>query len=490
MKKEVMEMFVDGQWIESETGETFESISPATGETIATLPLGSQRDAQKAVQAARRDQPELAKMTAFERGELCHRIAEEIENERDSLTCWLAMDQGKPYKTEARLEVDQTIRHFKEAAEDVTRLETPVLQSRDPHKRIFLIRQPRGVYGVITPWNFPLAIPVEYLSAALATGNAVVWNPASTTSAIAVKLAECLERALQRDGVPPGVFNLVTGKGSVVGDTLVTSEGVDAIGLTGSPEVGEQVARRAGLKNLLLELGGNGPVIVLDDADVEEAAKAIAFGAFYCAGQVCVASERILVHEAVYDEFIDHLVEETCKVKLGPSLDEETTMGPLNNSEVADKMDRHIQDAVEKGAKVIYGGERAPGFPTDLYYQPTVLVDVPRDSLVNREETFGPIAPVMTFKSYEEALEITNEIDLGLLASVFTSSLKNAFYFSEKIQTGAVNINETSDYWEIHTPVGGYSGKKSGIGRIGGRWTIEEMTQLKTISMDIAKVKG
>lgn len=485
MEENKMKMFIGGEWVESVSGGRFSSFSPATGEEIATVPKGTRDDVRKALTGALEVQGDLSRLTAFQRAALCHRIADELNKHSEELSEWLAMDQGKPIEGEAPMEVDQTVRHYREAAEDVKRMETPVLPSSDKDKRILVMRQPRGTVGVITPWNFPLAIPSEYISAALATGNCVVWNPASSTSAIAVKLAQCIEKALIEEGIHRSVFSMVTGEGSVVGNELVINSGTDAIGLTGSPEVGERVARKAGLKHLLLELGGNGPVIVLEDADVKKAAQAAAFGSFYCAGQVCVASERILVHEAVHDEFVDYLVEEAKRINLGPSLDEDTTMGPLNNAEVAHKMDRHVRDARDKGAEVVFGGERDGEFPTDLYYKPTVLTGVTPEMEVNKQETFGPIAPVIKFKTDDQALEITNSIELGLLSAVFTTSLNRAYYFAENIQTGAVNINENSDYWEIHTPIGGFSGKKSGLGRLGGRWALEEMTQIKTVTFDV-----
>lgn len=485
MEKKHMSMLIGGKWVDGEGNNRLESISPATGEVIASLPLGRKSDVDLAVRAAKGAQPKLASRTAFARAELCHSIAENMRSQREELSRWLSLDQGKPLKAESYGEVDQAIGHFTEAAEDAKRLETPVLPSEDQDKRIFTIRQPLGTMGVITPWNFPLAIPSEYISAALATGNVIVWKPASTTPAIAVKLAECIDQALRENDMHPEVFNLITGKGSTVGQSLVKHDEVDGIGLTGSPEVGEKVANQSGLKKVLLELGGNGPVIILEDANLGDAARASAFGSFYCAGQVCVASERILVHSSVKEEFIDLLLDEARKIKLGQSLEDGITMGPLNNEEVARKMDRHIKDAVDRGAKVLYGGKREEGLPTDLYYQPTVLTDVPPDSKINKEETFGPIAPVIEFESNDQALEIANGIGLGLVSSVFTQNLSNAMHFAENLETGAVNINETSDHWEIHTPVGGYSGKRSGIGRIGGRWSLEEMTQIKCINMDI-----
>jgi len=225
-------------------------------------------------------------------------------------------------------------------------------------------------------------------------------------------------------------------------------------------------------------------VIVMDDADVEPAARITAEGCFGNAGQICTASERILVHEAVADEFTDSLHEHAQAVTVGDPMADDTDMGPLNNDDVAAKMDRHVEDARGKGATVLYGGARVQGAPTDLYYEPTVMDHVAPDTDVNRQETFGPIAPVIRFEDREEALSIANGIDLGLSSGVFTNDIDTMYYFAEGLETGLVNINEGSAYWEIHTPIGGFTGNNSGVGRIGGRFTLDEMSQLKNVIVD------
>jgi len=383
------------------------------------------------------------------------------------------------------LEVEGTVEQFRMAAENIKRLETSVIPSRDINKRILTIRQPKGVYGIITPWNFPLAIPAEYIAPALVSGNTIVWKPASYTSGIAVRLAECLDKA----DVPKGVFNLVIGPGSIVGNEIATNSKIDAIGLTGSSETGKEVAKKAAGKSLLLELGGNGPTIVLDDADVQIAAERTAFGCFLNAGQACDSTERILVSKKIHDEFVKRVIDIAKSIKLGDPLSDDTTMGPINNEDTAAKVDSHIKDALEKGAKILYGGKRAKNFPTNLYYEPTVIDNITEDMLLNIEETFGPVAAIMTFSDYDEAIEISNRSILGLQSALFTSSLKSAFYFAERIQTGNVVVNDSSVYWEGHTPFGGCGGKRSGYGRLGGKNTIMEMTDLKTIVIDLENVR-
>jgi acyl-CoA reductase-like NAD-dependent aldehyde dehydrogenase len=476
-----LKMYIAGKWVHGEGGKTFDAISPATGEVFATLPMGTREDARRAIKAANEAREKFAFMSVWERSALCGRIADELERRKEDVARILAQDQGKVYHTEALGEVGAAVAGFREAGEIVRHMETSVVPAEASNKLVMTLRQPRGVYAVITPWNFPVNIPVEYIAPGLATGNAIVWNPASSTSAVAVALMECMEAA----GVPAGVMNLVTGPGSVVGDEMVSNAGTHAIGFTGSSEVGETIGQRAPLKPMLLELGGNGPAIVLDDADLDRAAECISFGSYFVAGQTCAATERVLVHRRAHDALVERLVNIAKKVQLGDPFDPKTTMGPLNNEPTAEKMDHHVADAASRGAKVLFGGRRAPGFPTNLYYEPTVIDNVPVDALANKEETFGPIVPIITFSSYEEAVTIANDTSLGLSSAVFGEDLRKATWVAERLRTGIVNINDATTYWELHIPFGGGTGMRSGIGRLGGKNTIREMTVVKTITMDL-----
>ncbi|WP_313693473.1 aldehyde dehydrogenase family protein [Halorarum halobium] len=471
-------LYIDGEW--RDASETERARSPATGDTIGSVARGTAEDVAEAVAAAGEAQAELASMTAFERADMVHELAAALDAERDSLARWLSADQGKPL-AEARVELELAAEMYRDAAENVKRAGGETIPAEDPDTRIFTIRQPHGVYGVITPWNYPVTIPSEYLGPGLGVGNAVVWVPAPSTSVISVKLVE----AFAGTSLPDGALNLVTGDGPVVGEAVVTDPGTDAVGFTGSPETGDLVARNAGAKPTLLELGGNGPVIVLDDADVERAARTVANGCFTNAGQICTASERILVHEDVHEEFRDLLVAHAADVSLGHPLDESTDMGPLNNRDVAEKMHDHVDDAVAQGADLLHGGSLDDDRPTDLYYEPTVLDGVTPGMLTNERETFGPIAPIITFGEYDEAIRITNDVDLGLSSGVFTETISTMYYFAERLETGLVNVNEGSAHWETHTPVGGHSGTNSGVGRIGGRYTIDEMSQVKNVTVNV-----
>jgi acyl-CoA reductase-like NAD-dependent aldehyde dehydrogenase len=472
---------IGGQWVESGSGRTFPAFDPATGDVIAHVAEGDREDADRAVDAANRARDTMRSMSTWDRSRLCRRIADVMEARRDELAHWLSLDQGKPFHSEARAEVAAAITGFQEAAEQVKWLESQVIPVEDPAKRVLTFRQARGVYAVVTPWNFPLNIPIEYLGPGLATGNALVWTPAPTTSVIAIKLAEMLQEA----DLPDGAVNVVTGPGPIVGDQIVASRGTDAVGFTGSSATGEAVARRAAGKPVLMELGGNGPTIICDDADLERAALATASGAFFNAGQVCSAAERVLVPEQLQEPFAELVAGHARAVRLGDPFDEATTMGPLNNPAVAEKVDRHLRDGLDLGARVVAGGGRAPRLGSDLFYQPTVLVQVRPESALGREETFGPVAPIIPFRDDDDALRIANSGELGLVAAVFTSNMKRAWWFAENLRAGLVNINEHSNYWELHMPFGGVAGKRSGVGRVGGKHGLMEMTDLRTVSFDL-----
>jgi acyl-CoA reductase-like NAD-dependent aldehyde dehydrogenase len=472
------QMFVAGEWAPSASGETAESASPATGEQLGTVPRGDRQDARRAITAAREASQAWARLTAFERAAKMHRIGDLIESRRDELARTLTLDQGKPLKAEAYDEVDELVEYWRMAAEDAKRLGGELPNSFSPGKRVMLVRRPRGVVGVISPWNWPYTMPAELIAPALACGNAVVWTPAPSTSICAVALAECIADS----DLPAGVFNLVTGPGPVVGDEIARNPGTDGVAFIGSTGTGRSVASAAAGKATLLEMGGNGPLVLLEDGDVEAAVDATLTACFLCAGQSCTAGERILVHRAVYDQYVERLARRvTERILLGDPFDERTTMGPLNNEPVAVKMDEHVGDAVERGAAIVTGGERGAGFPTGLYWEPTVLSGVPADARVAVEETFGPVAPVVAIDSLDEAISLANASPYGLLAAVFTGDLAKGLEFADRVRTGWVNINESTNYWEAHLPFGGRSGTDSGVGRVGGANVMSSFTELQTV---------
>ena len=475
-------MFVGGEWVASESGAVLDATSPSTGAPIGTVPAGTRADARRAIEAARAAWPGWAGLSAFDRAAALRRVAGAVDARRRELAHTLALDQGKPERAEADDEVDELVAYFEMAAAEATRMEGLLPPSVDPRKRVLVQRVPRGVVAVISPWNWPYTMPGEILAPALAYGNAVVWVAAPTTSLCAVRLAECLAAA----DLPPGVVNLVTGQGPVVGDEIAANPGTQAVGFIGSTATGHEVARRAAGKELLLEMGGNGPLVVMEDADLDKAVDATLVACFLNAGQSCTAGERILVQERVKDDYLARLaaaVERT--IRLGDPFDPATTMGPLNNEPTVAKTERHVGDALERGATLVTGGKRAPQHGSDLFFEPTVLDGVGHDMAIAREETFGPVAPVSAIRDEREVVELVNGSEYGLLAAIFTGDLGRGLAFAEAVRTGWVNVNEGTNYWEAHLPFGGRAGSRSGVGRVNGRFSMERLTELKTVVIDL-----
>ena len=473
--------FIGGAWRAPASGTYRPAKSPGTGETIGEVAEGDRQDAVAAIEAAKAGQDALAAMTRWQRADLCHRVAERIEAQKDYLAYILSLEQGKPLKSEAYGEIEAAATGFREAAELFKFMNGDFIAAETPGKRVISYRVARGTYAVVTPWNFPINIPVEYLAPCLAAGNAVVWAPAPTTSLCASALMQCIAEA----GLPEGAVNLVHGPGAVVGDEFVSNPGTHGIGFTGSPATGAKIAQRGAGKPMLLELGGNGPVIVLDDADVERAAGAAADGAFFNAGQVCAATGRILCTRKTYEELAHHLTVAARERVAGDPLQSETTVGPLNNQAVLTKVEAHVADGLARGGKLLAGGSRRPELGSDLFYAPTVIVDLGEDADLNRAETFGPVAPIIVCKDEDDLIRVANGAGHGLAAGIFSRDLAKAFRFAETVQSGLVNINGPSHYWELHIPFGGASGKQSGLGRLGGRHTLEAVTDVKTISYDL-----
>jgi acyl-CoA reductase-like NAD-dependent aldehyde dehydrogenase len=473
-----VDLFVNGRWQPPRAGRYEPATSPVTGELIGQVAQGDRADAGAAVQAAAGALGRWAGATAFERARALHRVADACQRRRDELARALTLDQGKPLHAEAYPEVDDLIGYWRDAAEDVLRLDGAVPPSRLPGARVFIERRPLGVVAVITPWNWPYTMPAQVIAPALAAGNTVVWVPAPSTSVCSAVLADAIADA----GLPPGAVAFLPGPGPVVGDEIAGHPGVAAVAFVGSTQTGLSVARRAAGKTQLLEMGNNGPLVVMDDADLDRAVAGTLVGAYLCSGQSCTAAERVLVHERVHDAFVEALAAAVAKeVVLGDPFDPQTTMGPLNNADVAAKTARHVADALARGAGLIAGGGPEPGRPTALYWRPTVLDNVPRDAVVAREETFGPVAPVIVIASLEDAITLTDDLPYGLMASIYTADAGTGLRYAEAVRAAWVNINESSNYWETHLPFGGGGGSASGVGRVGGRYAMEALSQVRTV---------
>ncbi|HLT97571.1 MAG TPA: aldehyde dehydrogenase family protein [Acidimicrobiia bacterium] len=472
-------LYIDGEFTEGTGDEVYELHSPVTGEHIANVPIASTTDIDRAVAAARRATEEMRHWTAFERAELCLRIYELWQDRIEDVARTLTLEQGKPYRAEAIDDIAESGDYFQIAAEDVKRLAGELIPTTERTRRMFTVHRPVGVWAAITPWNFPVMIPMEYVGPGLATGNAIIVKPPEFTCMALLEMAEVFTEA----GVPPGAIQIIPG-GGAIGEALVTHDGIDAIGFTGSSETGRRIVSQMGLKRSIMEMSGNGPLIVTGDADIEAAAEAAVYGAYYNAGQVCCATERVVVLDEVHDEFVEATLKAASAVKLGDPFDDDTNMGPLNNDPTARKMDRHLEDAVARGAEVLTGGGRADGFPTDLYYQFTVLDRVPEDSLVSREESFGPVVPILVAKDDDDAIGIANRTHLGLQAAVFTNDLSRAWWYADRIRSGTVVVNDSTDFWETFQPFGGAAGTDTGW----GRQRIEEFTDLQTISFNLREL--
>ncbi len=474
------ELYVAGKYTVGTGDSTVAVNSPVTGEHLADLPVATAADLDHAITAARRAFDDYRHWSTYERADLCLRVAHLIEANADELARLTTIEQGKPL-AEARGDVEDTAALFAVSAEDAKRLYGETIPSAARDKRMFTFRAPVGVWGSVTPWNFPLMIMCEFVGPALATGNAVVAKPPENTPLACLALGELLTEA----GVPAGLVSIVPGAGAV-GEALVTHPGVDAVGFVGSSATGERIVRAMGLKRSIMEMSGNGPIVVCADADIEAAAVAATYGAYWNAGQVCCATERVIVDTSVHAEFVAACLRAAEAVRLGDPFDPATTMGPLNNEPTAAKMDHHIADATDRGARLLRGGRRAGGFPTSLYYEYTVLDAVTPDMLVAREESFGPVLPILAADGDDEILRLANNTELGLQAAVFTRSLSRAFRYGEQLRAGSVVVNDSTDYFEGAQPFGGAAGSRTGWGRVGGLAQLRDMTDLRTVILSFS----
>lgn len=467
---------IDNAWADGSQG-TFEVRSPADGTVIGQVARCGREDVGRAVAAAVHAGPAWAATPLLDRVDLMYRAHALCRERNEEIARTITREMGKTIRESREEMVQYACEHFRRAAEDVLRYRGAVLPSteeRTTNKRLLVTRRPLGVVGVITPWNFPVDIAAISICYAVAVGDTVVWKPSEYAPLSSSMLAEIFVDA----GFPPGVVNMVTGAGDV-GAMLVEHPDVAAIAFTGNTATGERISHAAGLKRLLLELGGNGPIIVMPDANLDRAVEASVLGCFYLAGQCCTAAERILVHERVHDEFVRRLTQRVRQLRVGDPSREETDMGPLCNQATLQKVEQHVRDARDRGAHVEVIGDR-----DGLFYPPTILTGVTEDMAIARDETFGPVAPIITFGTAEEALRIANATPFGLNAAVFTRSLSQAWRMAEGLDHGTVLVNESTNYWDQLGPFGG--AKKSGVGRELSTWMLDALTEIRHIVFDIS----
>ena len=468
------ELFIGGERVNASTAEYFTTTDPATGEELAKVAAGGSDDIDRAVSTARETLPEWRSKSPVERGQLVRDIAERIRNNAEELASIESRDQGKPL-SQARSDIEDAARYFEYYAGAADKLEGESIPLGADSLNL-TTREPYGVSGQIVPWNFPLSITARGVAPALVAGNTVVVKPAPTTPLSALSLAEICSDA----GIPDGVVNVVTG-GTEPGVALSSHDRVDQLTCTGSVPTGEAVMQSAAetITPVTLELGGKNPAIVMPDADLDEAASWIATGIFTNAGQICSAADRAIVHESVYDEFVDRIVDRAESYTIGPGK-ADPEMGPLNHAEHFESVKTYVELGKDEGATLETGGE--PLDRDGYFLPPTVFSDVSNEMRIAQEEIFGPVLTVIPFADRDEAIDIANDVEFGLSGGVFSQDIKQALNVARNIDAGSVYVNE----WfggSVETPFGGT--KKSGIGREKGFEALDSYLQTKSISVNL-----
>lgn len=468
-------MLIDGAWIQADSGETIEIRNPATGALIARVPNGGAAETKRAIAAAERAMQAWRNALPGERARVLRRLYELMLEHIDDLATIMTSEQGKPL-SESRGEIHYAARFIEWFSEEAKRIYGDIVPHNVAGRRILVQKAPIGVFAAITPWNFPSAMITRKAGPGWAVGCAGVIKPASQTPLSALALGVLAERA----GLPAGVCNIVTGSARAIGGELTSSPVVRKLSFTGSTEVGAQLLAQCAptIKKTSMELGGNAPFIVFDDADVEAAVRGALMAKYRNTGQACVAANRFLVQSGVYDAFAKRLAEESASLRLGDGMEPGVVQGPLINEEAVLKVEEHIADAVAKGAQVAAGGRRHALGGT--FFEPTVLTNVPHEALVFSEETFGPVAPLFRFETEEEAISLANDTPFGLAAYAYTRDIGRIFRVVEGLEFGMVGVNEGLISTEV-APFGGV--KTSGLGREGSKYGTDEYLEIKYVAL-------
>ncbi|MDE0309072.1 MAG: NAD-dependent succinate-semialdehyde dehydrogenase [Acidiferrobacterales bacterium] len=467
--------YIDGQWVNADSGDTITVSNPSTGRAIGSVPKMGEVETARAIDAAHTAFQSWRKTTAKERAVKLRKLTDLMMENQEDLARLMTLEQGKPM-TEARGEVAYAASFFEWFAEEGKRMYGDVIPSHQPDRRIVVIKEPVGVCAAITPWNFPSAMITRKAGPALAAGCTIVIKPASATPYSAFALCELAQRA----GIPPGVINVVTGSSSAIGAELTSSEKVRKLTFTGSTEIGKILMRQCAgtVKKISLELGGNAPFIVFEDADIDEAVVGAMQSKYRNSGQTCVCANRLLVHDRIYDEFSEKLSAAVNSMKVGDGFGEGVDLGPLIDVAAVEKVEAHITDAVGKGALVAAGGSRHALGGT--FFQPTVLTGVQVGMDVANEETFGPVAPLFRFFDDDEAVSLANDTEFGLAAYLYSRDIGRIWNISEALEYGIVGINTGIISTEV-APFGGM--KESGIGREGSKYGLDEYVEIKYLCM-------
>ena len=472
--------YVDGAWIESNSEETFEVTNPAaSSEVVGRFQSSTRADTESAIDVAVSARDEWASTPGPERGAILRRAGERLDARTEELTETLVTEEGKT-RSEAAGEVGRAVDIFYYYAEKARDLGGRSKAPSATNKDLYTVREPLGTVGLITPWNYPIAIPAWKLAPALAAGNTVVLKPASAAPGVAAKLVECLDEA----GLPDGVLNYVTGSGSQVGGALTDHEGIDGISFTGSTAVGTTVAQAAAedLKRVQCEMGGKNPTVVMPSADAAEAAEIVGVGAFGTTGQSCTATSRAIVHEEMYDDFLDAMVEYADSLTVGAGLDDPDIGPHVSESELESTLE-YVDVAATDGGTIETGGNRLTGEAYDdgYFVEPTVVSGVESDVRIAQEEVFGPVLAVLEAADFDDAMAIANDVDYGLSASIVTQDHSEAKRFVDEIESGVAKINEKTTGLELHVPFGGYKDSSTNTYREQGDAAVDFFTSIKTV---------
>jgi alpha-ketoglutaric semialdehyde dehydrogenase len=472
--------YINGEWQESVSKKQFLSVNPAnTEDIVGAFQASNEQDVRAAIEAAQDAFPNWAKTSPSKRAAILNKAASILEQNADQYAEELTREEGK-HVTDAKNEVirsAQTLRFYAVEGQTITGETYP---NDDPDMKVSSEREPLGVISVITPWNFPLSIPARKIAPALITGNTVVFKPSSDTPLIALRLVE----ALQDAGIPKGVLNFVTGKASEVGDLLVTHPAIKAITFTGSTAAGEDIHKKSSFTTRTqMELGGKNPLIVMDDADVELATTLTINGGFSLTGQACTGTSRVIVLKSVKEQFVQKLIEKTSKLKIGNGFEEGVKIGPLANEKQLKNVLKYIEYGKEDGASLVFGGDQLTNdhFKQGYYVQPSIFINVKPDHRIAKEEIFGPVVAVIEVDTYEEAIQVANDVEYGLAASIVTNNLKIANKFTKDIQAGTVKVNRTTTGNLMNAPFGGLKKSSTSTFRESGRVGLEFFTQVKTV---------
>ena len=471
--------FINGKWQKSSGGETYDVINPATEELIGKASKANKKDIEQCLKSAEKGLQVWKKISPWERSKIIRKISDLIRKKSDTLAKWLTLEVGKPLK-ESYGEIAGAADIFEWSGEEAKRIYGETLQGRNQNTRIHVYYQPVGVVAALVPWNFPITLAARKISTALSAGCSVIVKPDVITPGSVMELVDICNKA----GLPQGVVNLLSGEPSFISDQLLSSDIIKKVSITGSTRVGKIILKKAAEKvqRVTMELSGHSPFIVFDDVNLDKVTDIAIFAKFRNNGQVCISPSRFYIHESRKDEFTKLMVEKTKKLKIGNGMDDKTILGPLTTKKRLDELETLVEITKKEGANVLYGGKKPAGFNKGFFYEPTIFDDVKDNFTIMKEEPFGPLVPMLSFKSFDEVIKRANDHELGLCSYVCTNSMEKAHLASEQLETGTVGVN-TGFIAVAEAPFGGI--KQSGYGREGGSGAIKDYLNVKYTHLGI-----